>query len=222
MAEINHLLDGIASGEIDKVSNKSLRKVIETAKKYGVEVVTEGLPPPPQGPGGAAAAGCRGAGGTHSGTITEPPWQENEGADAGAPPADVLDDINDVGEAVGDVQQTLDELEEVQEAIAEVRELIWQIHYLVGFFRISSGVTEGSMSPFRMSKEVVLTEAFKKEGEETERRDTERFVQEWFRQKEFQEDDVLTRLASERHWSYEVLTEIDRAGRQNREAPVSE
>lgn len=228
MAEINALLDGIASGEIDKVSNGSLRKVIETAKKYGVDVVVDGLTPPPAGPSDPAAGGGRGVdfgAGEGDHTVPPPPWVDEagtQGAGSGTVPGDVSGELGELDDALEAVDAVQEELEEVKQAIAEVREVIRQIHHFIGVFRLSGAFSENTLPQFRMSKEMVLIQAVKQEAQETERTDTQRFVEARFRAKEVKEDEDFADLAAAQHWSREILGELDPEGRQNPEAPIAE
>lgn len=207
MDEINALLDGIASGEIDKVSNKSLRKVIETAKKYGVEFVVGGLTPPS---GDGAASGGRGS---NNGTVPPPPWTEEPVSGGTAPGA---------GGVVDDVDAVQDALDETKAAIEEVRQVVQIIHQYISVFRATGNFSSESLTRFGLSKEMVLTQAVKKEAKDTEARDTKRFVEEQFREKQIEKNEAFAELALDQQWSRMVFNDPDLEGHQSSESPTSE
>lgn len=226
MDELEYILDGIATGRITDLSYESLRTVIETAKKYGVDVITDGVPPPPPAPpttpttptdpgnngsdpaepstptDNTSPPNNNGSGQTNTpGTgDNEPPWAGEPGVGTGDP--------DDLKQALATVEEVQEELETVKEVIEDVRNIISKINYHIGEYRMSPAYLLDA-AEVKMSREMILMDAFRKETEEQERLDEERFIQTKFQQKMDKRDQMFEDTVAAQTWAREVTDADD-------------
>lgn len=85
--------------------------------------------------------------------------------------AGVQEELVQVEEELAAVQE---ELEDVKEVIEEIRQIIFVIRHHIRDFKLSRSLQADTLPHLRMTKNALLTSAFKKETQDTERVDTEK------------------------------------------------
>jgi hypothetical protein len=230
MKEINILVDGIKNGTFKDTTFEELRTIIKKVEELGYDVAMGGEDPPVPTPTPAPSPSAPPAndGGSNQGEEPVSPRNPdgnpdaNPAAGAGASEEDELQQaLGTVSYVQEEIQNVKEEIEDVKEVIQDVRDIVAKVRYHIGQIRLNPAYLS-KPGEFKISREIVLTNAFKQEVAAQEEENQERFVQVKNKEKIDRRNEIIEDTAEAELWRRSVTDALDVAteGKKNPEAEV--
>jgi len=219
MKEINILVDGIKNGTFKDTTFEELRTIIKEVEELGYDVAMgeEDPPAPPANDGGSNQ-------GEEPVSPRNPDGNPdaNPAAGAGASEEDELQQaLGTVSNVQEEIQNVTEEIEDIKEVIQDVRDIVAKVRYHIGQIRLNPAYLS-KPGEIKISREIVLTNAFKQEVAAQEEENQERFVQVKNKEKIDRRNEIIEDTAEAELWRRSVTDALDVAteGKKNPEAEV--